>query len=174
MDIQLRNAEYSQKVILRNLLELYSCDFSVIEGEDVDEFGLFGYRYLDHYWTEAGRYPYLIRVESMLAGFVLLREGTYFDELSGQFPLPPMKVAEFFVLRKYRRKGVGRFVAQEIFNRYPRRWEIAQIVNNVAAQAFWRKVISEYTNGQFEDHFLNNANWHGQVLVFDNSLRLTT
>jgi predicted acetyltransferase len=171
MDIQLRIVEYSQKVILRNLLELYSYDFSVIEDEDVDEFGLFGYRYLDHYWTEAGRYPYLIRVDSILAGFVLLREGTYFDELLGQFPLPPMKVAEFFVMRKYRRKGVGKHVAREVFDRYPRRWEVAQVANDVEAQSFWRKVISEYTDGKFEEYFLNNTNWHGQVLVFDNSLR---
>jgi predicted acetyltransferase len=174
MDIQVREAEYSQKAILRNLMELYSYDFSVIEGEEVDDFGLFGYRYLDHYWTEKDRFPYLIRVDGNLAGFVLLREGTYFDELVGKFSLSPMKIAEFFILRKYRRQGVGRFVAQEVFDRYPRRWEVAQVVNDVDAQAFWRRVISEYTNGQFEEHFLNNANWHGQVLVFDNSLRSST
>ncbi|MBE0411781.1 MAG: GNAT family N-acetyltransferase [Anaerolineales bacterium] len=170
MDIQLRKAEYWQKAVLRNLMELYSYDFSVIEGDDVDEFGLFGYRYLDHYWTEAGRYPYLVKVDGVLVGFVLLREGTYFDQLAEEYPFPPMKVTEFFVLRKYRRKGVGRYVAREVFNRYPRRWEVAQVVNDVEAQAFWRRIIDEYTHGQFEEHFLNDANWHGPVLIFDNSL----
>jgi hypothetical protein len=40
---------------------------------------------------------------------------------------------------------------------------------NVAAQAFWRRVIGDYTAGHYEDIVLDNDNWHGPVQVFDNS-----
>lgn len=53
--------------------------------------------FLDHYWTEAGRHPYFIRVDGTLAGFVLIRE----------IAMAYYSVAEFFVMKKYRNQGVG-------------------------------------------------------------------
>jgi len=55
---------------------------------------LYDYKYLDHYWTEEGRQPFVIRVDGKLAGFVLIRMmGT--NEHSQSIP-----VAEFFVMKK--------------------------------------------------------------------------
>ena len=42
---------------------------------DVNDDGAYGYRYLDHYWTEEGRYAYFIKVSGKLAGFVMIRPG---------------------------------------------------------------------------------------------------
>jgi predicted acetyltransferase len=66
--IEVLKATLHDKPVLRNLMELYQYDFSEIEGEDAGDFGLFGYRYLDHYWTESGRHPFLIKVDGKLAG----------------------------------------------------------------------------------------------------------
>ena len=60
-------------------------------------------------------------------------------------------MAEFFVMRKYRRLGVGRRTAEEIFSRFPGSWTVRQQHTNSAATAFWRSIIpfpySEHRTG---------------------------
>jgi predicted acetyltransferase len=163
LELEVVQAAYSNKVVLRNLMELYLYDFSEIDGADVDEHGLYGYNRIDHYWTEPGRFPFLIRVDGKWAGFALVSRFSYFKETaeSGH------AFAEFFVMRRFRRQGVGRRAAFELFRRFPGRWEVAELVVNEGAQAFSRRIISEFSNGRFEEHFLENERWHGPVQVFD-------
>ncbi|GCE45857.1 putative acetyltransferase [Thermosporothrix hazakensis] len=142
MQVELQRASADQKIVLRHLMELCQYDYSEFDGEDVNEHGLFDYTYLDHYWIEPGRYPFLIRVNGRLAGFVLVRR------LDGQ---PTHSIAEFFVLRKYRKQGIGRMVACRIFDEFPGRWKVKQEAGNLPAQAFWRKVIAEYTDGRYHE-----------------------
>jgi len=54
-------------------MELCQHDYSEYDGADVNEHGLFEYRYIDHYWTDSGRHPFVVRVSGRLAGFVLVR-----------------------------------------------------------------------------------------------------
>jgi predicted acetyltransferase len=115
--------------VLRHLLELYRYDFSEFDGADVGPHGEFGYRYLDHYWTDETRRPFLFRVDGAWAGFALLRVGD------------PNDIAEFFVLRKYRRTGVGRRAAAEVLRRLPGHWTVRQQLTNPDATAFWRAAI---------------------------------
>ena len=167
MNIEISEAALDSKPILRNLMELYSYDFSEIVGDDCDDNGLFGYPPLDLYWVEAGRHVFLVRVDGRLGGFVLVKEGSlYLDNPADNDT--PMQIAEFFILRKYRRLGLGTQVAWKIFDRFPGRWEIAEIVENTSAQVFWRKIIEQYTNGQFNELFLDNERWHGPVQIFSN------
>jgi predicted acetyltransferase len=122
-------ARVRDKPIVRRLLELYLHDFSVFTGADVDARGLFGYDYLDVYWTEPDRAPFLFRVERHWCGFALVRTGD------------PHDMAEFFVMRKYRRSGVGITAAREVFARFPGRWQVRQMRANVDATTFWRRAI---------------------------------
>jgi predicted acetyltransferase len=111
MEIGLQSIKKEEKPILRNLLELYQYDFSEFEGGDVGDQGLFGYDDLDHYWTEPGRFAFFIHCDSQLAGFALVR-----DIPDGSDGVAHV-MAEYFVLRKYRRKHVGQTaVAQESCN----------------------------------------------------------
>jgi hypothetical protein len=55
MRVEVVPAEVGDKGVVRRLMELYQYDFSEIVRGDVDVHGEFGYRYLDHYWTEADR-----------------------------------------------------------------------------------------------------------------------
>ncbi len=139
------NAPIEDKLVLRNLIELYLYDFSEFTGEDVGDHELFGYRYLDHYWTEPDRHPFLIRVGERLAGFVLVRSRPG-DEGGSE-----SSIAEFFVMRKYRRRVVGRVAARRVFDMFPGRWEVTALCDNVAAQGFWRGVIEGYTGGAFTE-----------------------
>lgn len=139
--IDLRRLPSEDKPVLRNLVELYMYDFSELSDRDESDHGLFGYRYLDHYWTEPDRHPFLIRVEGKLAGFVLVRSRRR-DDAGFE-----SSIAEFFVMRKYRRRGVGRIAARRVFDMFPGRWEVTQLNDNVAARSFWRGVIAGYTGG---------------------------
>ena len=68
---------------------------------------------LDDYWNEPGRIPLLIRREGYIAGFALLNTVTHSGHPADR------NMAEFFIVRKHRRNGVGLAVAREIFSRYP-------------------------------------------------------
>jgi predicted acetyltransferase len=168
MIIEVSPASYEEKTILRNLMQLYRYDFSEMDGKAVDNNGLFTYRYLDLYWVEPERFPFLVRVDGQLSGFTLLRKGTYFPELEDQNRIG-MMIAEFFVMRKFRRQGVGSQVAKQLFDQYPGRWETAQTPENRVGQAFWRTLIDGYTIGDFREVLLDNEQWHGPVQVFDNA-----
>ena len=122
-------AALTDKPVLRNLLELYQHDFSVFDDIDVGDDGLYNYRYLDNYWTESDRHPLLFRIDGKWAGFALVRAGA------------PHDMAEFFVIRKYRRRGVGTVLAREVFARFPGEWQVRQMASNPAATAFWTRAI---------------------------------
>ena len=114
---------------MRRLLELYQYDFSEFDSRDVDAHGEYGYRHLDQYWTEASRHPFLFRIDGQWAGLALVQTG------------PPADMVEFFVLRKYRRVGLGRRAAAEIFRLFPGEWTVRQQHRNAIATSFWRSAI---------------------------------
>jgi predicted acetyltransferase len=122
-------AAESDKSVLRQLLELYQYDFSELDGEDVDVHGLYGSGNLDAYWIDPDRHPFLFRVDGRWAGFALVRSGT------------PHDMAEFFVMRKYRRSGVGTELARALFARFPGQWQVRQMSFNPAATSFWQQAI---------------------------------
>jgi predicted acetyltransferase len=129
VDVDVVGAELRDKPVLRQLLQLYQYDFSEFDDADVDAEGSYRYRYLDEYWTEPERHPLLFRVDGKWAGFALVRSGT------------PHDMAEFFVMRKYRRSGVGTVLAREVFARFPGEWQVRQMTSNPAATAFWLQAI---------------------------------
>ncbi|MEH2409769.1 GNAT family N-acetyltransferase [Nostoc sp.] len=164
MKIEVVKATQEQKSVLCNLMELYQYDLSEIEAKDVDACGLFGYRYLDYYWTEPERHPFLVKVDDKLAGFVLVNQHIYLHRDNHA-----MSIAEFFILKKCRSQGIGEQVATEIFDQFPGNWEVRQTALNLGAQAFWSKVISQYTKGAFHEVFLNDHRWHGLIKTFNSS-----
>jgi predicted acetyltransferase len=66
---------------------------------------------------------------------------------------------EFFILRKFRRSGIGRRAAYEVFDRFPGRWQLSQTANNRVAHAFWRRIIDDYTGGKFEERSDPTNHW---------------
>ncbi len=160
MTIEVNQANLEDKCVLRNLLELYAYDFSKFDQADVDSHGLYGYEYLDNYWIEDGRRPFLVKIDGKLAGFVLVRT------INEAEACLVHSIAEFFILRKYRKNGVGRAVAYQVFDMFPGQWSVAEMASNLPAQAFWRKIISDYTNGNFEEKWFDDADWRGPIQRF--------
>jgi len=68
------------------------------------------------------------------------------DELKRHF-----RLSEFFIRKPFRNKGVGRGAAMLIFARYAGEWTVPEQSRNPGAVRFWRRVVSEFTNGKFRE-----------------------
>jgi predicted acetyltransferase len=163
-------AALSDAGLLANLLELYLHDlseaFPLIElGAD----GRFGYDQLSLYWSEPERrFPFLVRYDTRVIGFVLVTRGSPASD-----DPDVLDVAEFFVIRRHRRSGVGRRAAFLVWDRFPSRWIVRVSEGNTGALLFWAGVIAEYTRGiatEFERAGSPNA-W--RVFSFDSRRRVT-
>lgn len=121
-----------QAPVLRNLLELYVHDFSEHVPLEIKPNGRFEIPLSDRWWTSDDHFPFFIRWNEKLAGFALARKGSRITNESDV-----MDVAEFFVLRGVRGKGVGMSAAHALFSAFPGRWEIRVRRTNVAALKFW-------------------------------------
>lgn len=143
--------------LLDRLDQLYIHDFSELDGEDVDESGRYPDPFLSRYWTEPDRHAFVIRADGRPAGFALVNAHSVRDT-------PGVRgIAEFFVLRKYRRAGVGRRAAAAVLDRFPGPWEIAVMRENVHGQAFWRATLAAYAPGAVREEAVNNDEWDGPV-----------
>ena len=146
MNPQLIKASKEYIGVMENLMQFYIYDFSEFVELDVAGNGLFEpYSGLGKYWEEEReRFPYFIKDDEKYLGFVLVRniasgDKTYFS------------MAEFFIMKKYRKRGIGRSIARQVFEHHRGEWQIYQKESNKPAQAFWNKIITEYTNGLFKE-----------------------
>jgi predicted acetyltransferase len=139
VDIELVLAGREQEPILANLLELYIHDFSEFHNCEVGDDGRFGYRFLPLYWSEPYRHAFLIRTSGKLAGLVFVTGGPGATDNDSVWDM-----AEFFVLRGYRRRRIGTTVAHEVWRLLPGRWEVRVMHSNVSAQQFWARTISAF------------------------------
>lgn len=155
MDIKLKLVEKEKKNILKNLIEEYQKE--ILKQDSVEP-----YKYLDSYWEKIDSYPYFIEDGENILGFVLVNSHTVIEEKA-------KSISEFYIKKEFRKKGVGKRAAFEIFKLFPGKWEIRQIRENTPAQKFWRKIIGEYTQGVFKEYEVDNDKWVGYIQTFDNS-----
>jgi predicted acetyltransferase len=73
---------------------------------------------------------------------------------------------QFFILKRHRGLGTGRALARFIFERHPGAWEVGQTPANLAAQAFWRRVVAEVTDGKYVEVQVTEGWWRGVVQPF--------
>ena len=158
-DFDVRVAHATDRLPIFRMLELYQHDLSDVWDQDLDGHGEYGFA-LDKYWNTEGCHPFVASANGKYAGFALVdqsvrigTEGYWMDQ--------------FFVLKKYRRKGVGDLLARSVFSALPGRWEVGQMPQNQAARAFWRKVIGSYTGGRFREHEVRAGWWQGVIQVFE-------
>ena len=164
MRIEVLAATTEQEPVLANLLELYAHDFSEFVDLKIGVDGCFGYEQLPLYWRESNRFPFLVRAKGDLAGFVLVQQGS---QVSGASEI--WDVAEFFILRGYRRRGVGLRAAHDVWRMFTGRWEVRVTDSNLAARAFWKYAVSEFTGGRAESALTEAAgkSWHVFSFVSD-------
>jgi predicted acetyltransferase len=131
--------------ILNNIMQFYIYEFSnFIPAIKLEENGTYQPFNLSSYWQQNNEHAFFIKLRDELIGFALVECGINGD---------PHSINEFFVVRKYNGKGYGSVAAKKLFNMFPGPWKITQISTNYPAQAFWRKVINQYTNGNYYEYY---------------------
>ena len=157
--IEIRSARVEDRPALQRMLELYQYELSDIWDQNLDANGEYGY-VLDRFWSGDGCRAFVATVSGHYAGFALA-DGAVKVGKSGHW------MDQFFVLKKYCRSGLGAALARHVFEALPGRWEVGQMPGNLAAQAFWRRVIADYTKGAYSEHAISSGWWQGAVQSFD-------
>jgi len=167
LNFELTLVPYKDKSILYNLIQFYRYDSSEYDGNALNEHGHYLYKYLDHQWTDDYRRPFIIKVEGEIAGFalVMLDVPKQFTKLSIAETTNVM--SDFFIMRKFRRQGIGKAAAFSLFDQFRGAWEIRQTVTNTSAYEFWKRAIQSYKGNEFVEKLLQDDKWRGPVFVFE-------
>lgn len=165
--VSVRLAGWSERPLIERLSQFYIYDFSEMEPPtsenlEFDDQGSYApFRGLDSYWCVEGYRPLLIRVKQRLAGFALI------NTRSRRNSRIEHNMAEFFVARKHRRRGVATEAVRQILAQYPGHWEIAVAERNVAAKAFWPRAIGTAPNvSRLVQLRGDGEHWRGPIWSF--------
>jgi predicted acetyltransferase len=157
----------SEAPILANLLELYVHDLSGLFAIDIGADGRFGYDRLPLYWSEPDtHFAFFVRVGGYLAGFALVTRGSPATD-----DPTDLDVAEFFILRSYRRARVGRRAACLLWATLPGQWVVRVSEANHPGLGFWESTIREYTVGAFDQKRQPGKGHAFQVFTFTTAPR---
>ncbi|MEZ4645271.1 MAG: GNAT family N-acetyltransferase [Chloroflexota bacterium] len=175
MNIQILDATEADFPVVQNLVRFYVYDMSETMGWPCPDDGLYGgCDDLPEYWWTGSTpeeleainrklaifipynlhfdrwpagccgHPFMIRVDGELAGFALIKQLNVNHTVV-------YDVGEFFVVRKFRRKGIGKSVAYHLFDHFHGIWQVRQMVEHHTAQAFWRRIIADYSENQYHE-----------------------
>lgn len=159
MTLLCRHAEPADFAAIQQLLELYQYELSDIWPQEMDVEGRYGYDLAPH--RQGQRFhAHVARVGPQHVGFALVAPAVV-TRSEGSW------MEQFFVHRQFRHAGIGAALARHVFRRHPGPWEVGQMPANVAAQAFWRKIIREVTAGAYEEVEVAQGWWQGVVQRFD-------
>ena len=145
--VELVETTANHRPILENLALFCTYDFSELIPRDVDETGTFGGPgdgMLRGCWTDPRRHTFLIRAGGKLAGFAIVDDHSHPPDASNRW-----EMGEFFILRRYRRLGVGERAARLLFRRFRGRWVVYTFPQNAGAQRFWSTIIDRHNGGRF-------------------------
>jgi predicted acetyltransferase len=160
-------AVHRDATVMENLLELYSHDLSEAFSLEVGTDGRFGYERLPLYWSEPDRrFPFLVRRGHLLVGFALVTRGSPVSDDPNVFD-----VAEFFVVRRHRRCGVGRRAAFVLWSRFGARWIVRVSEANQHGCQFWASAVAEYTSGVFLESRRSDGKQGWRVFEFSSAIQ---
>jgi predicted acetyltransferase len=131
-------------VVLRNLFEFYVHDMAALFELDTRPDGSYSYN-TTPIW-EKGYDVYVAKTGDSPAGFAIIGSA---DEWLGD--AGGHDVHEFFVIRRHRRHGLGRTMADHLWNQYPGEWLVRALEANASAVAFWRSAIASYSRGSYAE-----------------------
>lgn len=168
--VRVERASVAERALIEGMSRFYIYDFSEMEPAgsddmDFDQRGDFGVLpYLPEYWTESGRYALLIRLGEKPVGFALINTHSH---RGGSIE---RNMGEFFVARKYRRRGVAAEAVGQILALYPGCWEVAVVERNIAAKAFWPRAIAAAPNVSDLVRLEGDGeHWRGPIWAFQAS-----
>ena len=159
--IKLIPATLADHPAIQNMGRFYVYDMSEYlgnqEGWEIPEDGLYECIDFKKYWEDENAFPLIVHYENELVGFAIV-------DKKGSEPKIDFNMAQFFIARKFKNKGIGRYIAQQCFKKFPGEWEVMVMPGNEGAYRFWRSIIKDYSGNNFIEytreiaHFNNNRN----------------
>ncbi|WP_371168196.1 GNAT family N-acetyltransferase [Aliiroseovarius sp. 2305UL8-7] len=137
MAIKLELIPTSQRPVLERMFQLYLHDMSEFLGWSVGADGMFALPdgLLPPYWDNTDHWPYFAYSDDNLIGFSLVRVA---PNAKGT-----LDMGQFFVTRAFQGKGLGKELFRQTVAAHPGKWQVRVLVQNIAAQAFWRVTIED-------------------------------
>ncbi|SRR5579883_100415 len=170
--IQLFPATVEDYPVIQNMGRFYVYDMSEYlgsdEGWEISENGLYECIDFKKYWEDKDSFPFLVRYKNEIAGFVIVDKKGSSSDID-------FNMAQFFIVRKFKNKGIGRYVAQQCFKKFLGIWEVMVIPGNEGAYRFWRSTIKNYTNNNFTEYTRDIAHFNNSrknVFKFDSGIVL--
>lgn len=138
MQIELLPTTAEQQPLIANLYQFYAYESSDWEQEDVELDGRFYIHapHLQRYWREPEWSAQLILVDGFIAGFLLIER----SELPG---VDALEFADLFILKKYRRLGIGRALVEQVMVAGSGRWLVSFYQQDALARQFWQRLLAE-------------------------------
>lgn len=170
MPISVRDARLSEsdRLWIEGVYRDYLDDLAPLNTGIFPVLGEVGHREPDqvaHWFADPQAHPFVIAQATERVGFALVvRAGGGAASRAPPHPggmsasgvaATSYRMAEFFVSRPNRGRGVGQGAARLILDRFAGRWEIVEYLRNPGAVSFWRRVVSRYTQGRFEERVVN-------------------
>lgn len=148
-EIKLIPVDIKEYPVIQNMARFYVYDMSeylgMEAGWEIPQDGLYECIDFKKYWEDENSFPFLINYQAEIVGFVIIdKKGSYADI--------DFNMAQFFILRKFKNKGIGKYIAQQCFKKFPGTWEVMVIPGNEGAYRFWRTTIKNYTNNNFTEY----------------------
>lgn len=148
-DIQILLCEKDSRKVIENLTQFYFYDIlqnSQYSHYKLTENGIYEKMpYFENYWEEDNRYPFVIKQENLPIGFALVHNITLNKNAD-------WKMAEFFILAPYRKKGIARYVVKNILNLLPGLWEFSVFKDNEIAKKFWQNILSDAQERTYQEY----------------------
>ena len=143
MNVQLVVATETDWKQLTSLLKTYIAEMiQYVNESDVDDVTQRLINELENYKAEENRWPYLITSDSAVAGFCFLR---YFPQEPGTYDID-----QFFVLKDFRRTGIGSACLAKLIALHPGKWLIRVLKTNEGALAFWLRAVAACAGEDYE------------------------
>lgn len=160
MPVSIRDAQHApaDQAWIRSQYTSYLEDLSRLSQNTgifpaVGEFGEREPELMARWFVDDSSHPLILLKDDLRVGFALVSRPPRNLRDSIDY-----RMAEFFIAVEARRRGIGRDAALLIFSRFAGAWEVTEFQYNKPAVAFWRSVVSQYTDGRFRESVT-----HGEV-----------
>jgi predicted acetyltransferase len=138
MEPSLKSVDSIQRIVLERLLQFELYELGMEPGADgVIDWG----ESLDKFFDDPNCIPLFLTGGEAFIGFALIKTSRSLRGPDGVSNGVMNLLAELYILRPWRRKGVGTAAVQRIFRSYPGEWVVTTWPDE-ARVAFWRSVMS--------------------------------
>ena len=137
MNVKVVLASSGDQSWVRAKLQCYLSELSKFASIEKNFEGQYHYPYLDYYWREPDRHPFIIYLDDEAVGFLLVREDL--DPTDGT---SRAEIVEIYILPAFRQRSVASIAVREVLGYFSVNWRAAVLSNNKVGYFFWRQLIS--------------------------------